>query len=92
MTVLLLGLGAVLLAPFRAFWPFLLTGVGFGGGAIFLLFVIGPLLDRIPGLSRITFVLQFTDAVRIFRRSRRRAFWAFLLSFGQGDWWGFQDG
>lgn len=82
-TVLLLGGGALLMSPFRPFWPFLVAGVAFGSISLILLFTVGPALRKVPVLSKIEIIPQFASAVILLRQEKRRAIMAFLLSVHQ---------
>jgi uncharacterized membrane protein YbhN (UPF0104 family) len=82
-TVLLLGGGALLLAPFRPFWPYLTAGIAFGGVSLLLLFTIGPALQRVPVLSKVDIIPQFASAVMLLRRDKWRSGLAFCLSIAQ---------
>ena len=82
-TVLLLGVGAMFLSPFRPFWPFLAAGVVFGGLSLILLFTVGPALRHVKFLSRIEVVPQFASAVILMRRERWRSGSAFIISIAQ---------
>ena len=82
-TVLLLGIGAMFLPPFRPFWPYLTAGVVFGSLSLILLFTVGPALRHVKFLSRIEVVPQFASAVVLMRRERWRSGLAFVISIAQ---------
>ncbi len=82
-TVLLLGGGALLLTPLRPFWPWLAGATAFGCLSLVLLFSAGPALARLRILSKIQIIPQFTSAILLLRRKKRRAIAAFTLSVTQ---------
>ena len=82
-TVLVLGAGALLLPQLRQFLPWIAVGLFFGLASLVVLFAAGPVLSRIKILSNIQIVSQFSSAITLLRREKRRALAAFLISLAQ---------
>ncbi len=82
-TVLLLTGGALMLPQFRQFWAYLLAGMAASAASIIALFTIGPIIGRLPFLSRLGFVREFASAVGFLRREKGRSALAFLVSIVQ---------
>lgn len=91
-TVVVLGVGALMLPQLREFLPWIGVGFVLGLLGIAAIFSAGPLLSRIKMLSNIQIVSQFASAILLLRRHKRRAFAAFTLSviqtalIGAGGW------
>ena len=79
-TVLVLGAGALLLPQLREFLPWIAIGLVLGLGGLIALFSVAPLLSRLKILSNLRIVSQFSSAILLLKRHKRRALAAFLLS------------
>lgn len=82
-TVVVLGAGVILLPQLRQFAPWIAVGLCIGLAGLIALFLVGPLLSRFRILSNIQIVSQFSSAIILLRRQKRRALAAFALSVAQ---------
>ncbi|MBI2165334.1 MAG: flippase-like domain-containing protein [Chloroflexi bacterium] len=82
-TILVLTSGAFILAPLQRFWPYLATGLALSVAALGLLFTIGPVVAKLPVVSKVRFVVEFAASMRYLRRKKRLALGAFALSICQ---------
>ncbi|MCH9038286.1 MAG: flippase-like domain-containing protein [Chloroflexi bacterium] len=82
-TVLIMGIGVLLLEPLRPYWPYFTVGITLGSVSLILLFTVGPALSRIPALSKLAVVPQFASAVVLLRQDVGRSALAFLISLAQ---------
>ncbi|MYE54535.1 MAG: flippase-like domain-containing protein [Chloroflexi bacterium] len=79
-TVLVLGAGVLLLPQLREFLPWIAIGLVLGLAGLIALFAVAPLLSRLKILSNLRIVSQFSSAILLLKRHKRRALAAFLLS------------
>lgn len=82
-TALALGCGALLLPQLRQFWPLFAAGIAIGAISLILLFAAGPALARAKALSKMRIAPQFSAALLLLKREKRRAVAAFALSAAQ---------
>lgn len=82
-TVLLVGIGVLLLEPLRQYWPYFTVGIVLGSLSLILLFTAGPALRRVPALSKLGVVSQFASAVILLRQDVGRSVLAFVISVAQ---------
>ena len=82
-TVLILGVGVLLLEPLRPYWPYFTAGTALGSVSLILLFTVGPALSRVPILSRFEVVPQFASATILLRQDVGRSILAFVISVAQ---------
>ena len=79
-TVLVLGAGILLLPQLREFLPWIAIGLVLGLAGLIALFSVAPLLSRLKILSNLRIVSQFSSAILLLKRHKRRALAAFFLS------------